>query len=166
KEIGVKLNAPVNEDDLQKGRQKIIDSYQSKGFTDIAVDFRVEPIDESRGTARVIYTANEGVKGAVRRIRFEGNEHFNERILRKQMKTRAKTMFSFIDKVGRIDQTIARRCESDRGCIGPRGICRSCDSAARDSGRGRLDRRPLQDRGGQSVIRGADQHCRKHAYQR
>src|SRR5437773_6651794 len=98
KEIGVKLNAPVNEDDLQKGRQKIIDSYQSKGFTDITVDFRVEPIDESRGTARVIYTVNEGVKGAVRRIRFEGNEHFSERILRKQMKTRGKTMISFIDK--------------------------------------------------------------------
>src|SRR6266487_4027236 len=103
KEIGVKLNAPVNEDDLQKGRQKIIDSYQSKGFTDITVDFRVEPIDESRGTARVIYTVNEGVKGAVRRIRFEGNEHFNERILRKQLKTRGKTMFSFIDKSGRLD---------------------------------------------------------------
>src|SRR5437764_357508 len=103
KEIGVKLNSPVNEDDLQKARQKIIDRYQSKGFTDITVDFRVEPIDESRGTARVIYTVNEGVKGAVRRIRFEGNEHFNERILRKQMKTRGKTMFSFIDKSGRLD---------------------------------------------------------------
>src|SRR5256885_14637823 len=39
KEIGVKLNAPVNEDDLQKARQKIIDNYQSKGFTDVAVEF-------------------------------------------------------------------------------------------------------------------------------
>src|SRR5947209_18795825 len=103
KEIGVKLNAPVNEDDLQKGRQKIIDSYQSKGFTDIAVDFRVEPIDESRGTARVIYTVKEGVKGAVGRIRFQGNEHFSERILRKEMKTRGKTMISFIDKSGRLE---------------------------------------------------------------
>jgi outer membrane protein insertion porin family len=104
KEIGVKLNAPVNEDDLQKARQKIIDTYQSKGFTDITVDFRVEPIDESRGTARVIYTVSEGVKGAVRRIRFEGNEHFSERILRKQMKTRGKTMISFVDKSGRLDE--------------------------------------------------------------
>src|SRR6267378_8096130 len=43
KEIGVRLNAPVNEDDLQKARQKIVDTYQSKGFTDITVDFRVEP---------------------------------------------------------------------------------------------------------------------------
>jgi outer membrane protein insertion porin family len=104
KEIGVRLNAPVNEDDLQKARQKIIDSYQSKGFTDIAVDFRVEPIDESRGTARVIYTVNEGVKGAVRRIHFQGNEHFSEKILRKQMKTRGKTMISFVDKSGRLDE--------------------------------------------------------------
>src|ERR1700736_6245903 len=104
KEIGVKLNAAVNEDNLQKARQKIIDRYQSKGFTDITVDFRVEPIDESRGTARVIYTVNEGVKGAVSRIRFEGNEHFSEKVLRKQMKTRGKTMISFIDKSGRLDE--------------------------------------------------------------
>ncbi|MEY2555984.1 MAG: outer membrane protein insertion porin family, partial [Verrucomicrobiota bacterium] len=104
KEIGVKLNAPVNEDDLQKARQKIIDRYQSKGFTDIEVEFRVEPIDESRGTARVIYTVSEGVKGAVSRIHFEGNEHFSEKILRKQMKTRGKTMIAFIDKSGRLDE--------------------------------------------------------------
>src|SRR5437588_12706226 len=104
KEIGVKLNAPVNEDDLQKARQKIIDSYQSKGFTDVTVDFRIEPIEESRATARAIYTISEGVKGAVRQIRFEGNEHFSEKILRKQMKTRGKTMISFIEKSGRLDE--------------------------------------------------------------
>jgi outer membrane protein insertion porin family len=104
KEITVKLNAPVNEDDLQKARQKIIDRYQSKGFTDVGVDFRVEPIDESRGTARVIYTITEGVKGAVSRVHFEGNEHFSEKILRKQMKTRGKTMIAFVDKSGRLDE--------------------------------------------------------------
>src|SRR5437016_13551034 len=104
KEIGVRLNAPVNEDDLQKARQKIIDSYQSKGYNDIATDFKVEPIDESRGTARVIYTVEEGAKGAVSRIHFSGNEHFGERVLRKQMKTKGKTMISFVDKSGRLDE--------------------------------------------------------------
>src|SRR5437763_6198462 len=91
KEIAVKLNSPVNEDELQKARQKIIDVYQSKGFTDISVDFRVEPIDEGKGTARVIYAVNEGVKGAVRRIHFQGNEHLSEKIQRKQMNARAHT---------------------------------------------------------------------------
>src|ERR1700730_10408210 len=104
KEIAVKLNAAVNEDDLQKARQKIVDIYQSKGFTDVTVDFRTEPIDESKGTARVIYTVNEGVKGAVQQIQFEGNEHFSSKMLRKQMKTRGKTFIAFIDKSGRLDE--------------------------------------------------------------
>jgi outer membrane protein insertion porin family len=105
KEIAVKLNSPVNEDELQKARQKIIDTYQSKGFTDVDVQFRVEPIEEKRGTARVVYTINEGVKGAVNRIHFEGNEHFSEKVLRKQMKTRGKSLISFIDKSGRLDES-------------------------------------------------------------
>ena len=104
KEIAVKLNAPVNEDDLQKARQKIVDIYQSKGFTDVTVDFRTEPIDESKGTARVVYTVNEGVKGAVSHIEFEGNQHFSDRMLRKQMKTKQKTIISFVDKSGRLDE--------------------------------------------------------------
>ncbi len=104
KEITVRLNAAVNEDDLQKARQKIIDVYQSRGFTDVTVDFRVEPIDESKGTARVIYTVGEGVKGAVKHIEFEGNKHFSDRVLRKQMKTRGQTLIAFVDKSGRLDE--------------------------------------------------------------
>jgi len=104
KDIGVKLNAPVNEDDLQKARQKIIDDYQSKGFTDVSVEFKVEPIDESHGTARVVYTVEEGAKGAVSKIEFQGNEHFSDKVLRKQMKTKGKTLYSFIDKSGRLDE--------------------------------------------------------------
>jgi outer membrane protein insertion porin family len=104
KEIAVKLNAPVNEDALQKAQQKIIETYQSKGFTDVAVDFRIEPIDESKGTARVIYTVKEGVKGAVKGFEFEGNEHFSDRVLKKQMKTRGKTLIAFVDKSGRLDE--------------------------------------------------------------
>src|SRR6059036_3037971 len=105
KEIKLKLNQPVNEEQLEEARQKIIEVYQAKGFTDIDVKFRVDAIDEKRGTSRVVYTINEGVKGAVRRIRFEGNEHFSERVLRKQMKTKGKTLISFFDKSGRLDES-------------------------------------------------------------
>src|SRR5438045_5710155 len=105
KEIKLKLNQPVNEEQLEEARQKIIEVYQAKGFTDIDVKYRVDAIDEKRGTSRVVYTINEGVKGAVRRIRFEGNEHFSERVLRKQMKTKGKTFISFFDKSGRLEET-------------------------------------------------------------
>ena len=104
KEIKLKLNQPINEQQLEEARQKIIEVYQAHGFTDVSAQFRIDAIDEKRGTSRVVFTINEGAKGAVSRIRFEGNEHFSERVLRKQMKTRGKTLVSFIDKSGRLDE--------------------------------------------------------------
>jgi outer membrane protein insertion porin family len=104
KSIDLKINGPLSEEELQKGRQKIIETYQAKGFTDVDVKFRVET-DEARGTSRVIYTITEGTKGAISAIRFEGNTKFSDRILRKQMKTKGKTLYSFIDKSGRLDET-------------------------------------------------------------
>ena len=104
KEIKVRLNQAVSEQQLEEARQKIIDVYQGHGFNDVSVQFRVDPIDEKRGTARVVFTVNEGAKGAVRQIHFEGNTHFGERILRKQMKTRGRTPIYFVDKSGRLDE--------------------------------------------------------------
>src|SRR5881394_1523854 len=104
KEIKLKLNQPINEQQLEEARQKIIEIYQAHGFTDVSAQFRVDAMDEKRGTSRVVFTINEGAKGAVRRIQFEGNEHFSQGVLRKQMKTRGKTLVSFIDKSGRLDE--------------------------------------------------------------
>src|SRR5881409_1953404 len=104
KEIKLKLNQPVNEQQLEEARQKIIEVYQGRGYNDVSVQFRVDAIYEKRGTARVVFTVNEGVKGAVRQVHFEGNQHFNEKVLRKQMKTRGKTLVYFLDKSGRFDE--------------------------------------------------------------
>jgi outer membrane protein insertion porin family len=104
KEIKLRLNQAVDEQQLEEARQKIIEVYQGRGFTDVSVQFRVDPIDEKRGTARVVFTVTEGVRGAVSQIHFEGNSHFGEKVLRKQMKTRGKTPISFVDKSGRLDE--------------------------------------------------------------
>jgi outer membrane protein insertion porin family len=104
KRIDLKINGPLSEEELEKGRQKIIDAYQEKGFTNVDVKFHVDT-DEAHGTSRVIYTINEGEKGTISAIRFEGNTKFGNRILRKQMKTKGKTLYSFIDKSGRLDET-------------------------------------------------------------
>ncbi len=103
KKIGAKPNAPLDEDALGKGKQEIIDAYRAKGFNDVDVQYRVET-NEARGTSRVVYTINEGQKGAISRIRFEGNRAFSDYILRKQMKTKGKTLISFLDKSGRLDE--------------------------------------------------------------
>lgn len=103
KKIDLKINAPLSEEQLEKGRQNIIDSYKARGFNDVDVRYRVDQ-DEARGTSRAVYTINEGTKGAISQIRFEGNTKFGERVLRKQMKTRGKTFLSFVDKSGRLDE--------------------------------------------------------------
>jgi len=104
KTIALKINGPLSEDELQKAREKIIETYQSKGFTDVGVKFRIDT-DENRGTSRVIFTITEGTKGAISAIRFEGNTKIKDRVLRKQMKTKGKTFYSIIDKSGRLDET-------------------------------------------------------------
>ena len=104
KEMKVKLNQAVNEQALEEARQKIIEVYQGKGYNDISVEFRVDPIDEKRGTARVVFTVTEGVRGAISQIRFEGNAHISQKVLRKQMKTRGRTLIYFVDKTGRLDE--------------------------------------------------------------
>lgn len=141
KEIKLKLNQPVNEQALEEGRQKIIEIYQGRGFTDVSVQFRIDPIDEKRGTARVVYTVTEGVRGAVSRINFEGNEHFSEKVLRKQMKTRGKTIISFVDKSGRFDEVQLqqdldkiREFYQDHGYI---------DVEIKDVRRGRTEKGPM-----------------------
>ncbi|HEX8076848.1 MAG TPA: outer membrane protein assembly factor BamA [Chthoniobacterales bacterium] len=104
KRIALKLNSALSEDELQKAQEKIVSSYQAKGFTDVSVKYRVDT-DEAKGTSRVVFTITEGTKGAVGAVRFEGNTKFGDRILRKQMKTKGKTLYSFIDKSGRLDET-------------------------------------------------------------
>jgi outer membrane protein insertion porin family len=104
KEIKVRLNQAVDEQQLEEARQKVIEVYQARGFTNVSVEFRVDPIDEKRGTARVVFTVNEGAKGAVSQIRFEGNAHISQKVLRKQMKTRGQTLIHFVDKSGRLDE--------------------------------------------------------------
>src|SRR5947207_1361827 len=104
KRIDLKINGRLTEQNLEEARQKIIEAYQAKGFTNVDVKYKVDT-DEARGTSRVVYTITEGTKGAVNAVRFEGNTKFGDRILRKQMKTKGKTLYSFIDKSGRLDET-------------------------------------------------------------
>ncbi len=103
KQIKMKLPAPADAEKLEEGRQAINDYYQRKGFTAVAVELNLVN-NQERGTARAVYTITEGEKGAVRAIRFVGNKVFSDRKLRKQMKTKPKTILAFVDKSGRLDQ--------------------------------------------------------------
>ncbi|HSH40301.1 MAG TPA: POTRA domain-containing protein, partial [Chthoniobacterales bacterium] len=103
KRIKLKINDPVDEAALAKARQEIIDAYRARGYNDVDVQFRVDT-NAARATSRVVYTINEGAKGTISRVEFEGNTAFSDRVLRKQMKTKGKTMLAIFDKSGRLDE--------------------------------------------------------------
>lgn len=104
KQIKLKVNKPLNEEALGTAKQDIIEAYRAKGFNDVEVNYRIDT-DANRGTSRAVFTINEGVKGAITSIQFEGNKAFSDRVLRKQMKTKAKTLIAFLDKSGRLDES-------------------------------------------------------------
>ena len=104
REIKIKMNAPASEDSLVEARQNVIDLYRRFGFNDVNVEYRLET-DEGHGTSRLIFTIDEGEKGTVSRVHFEGNTAFSDRTLRHQMKTKGKTLIAFLDKSGRLDET-------------------------------------------------------------
>ena len=101
--IKLKINSPLNEDTLGTARQDIISAYRAKGYNDVDVQYKMD-VNAARGTSRVVFTINEGAKGAISAIRFEGNRAFSDSTLRKQMKTKSKTLISFLDKSGRLDE--------------------------------------------------------------
>ncbi|MGI8890197.1 MAG: outer membrane protein assembly factor BamA [Chthoniobacterales bacterium] len=101
--IKFKVPSSADAEKLEEGRQNIIDFYQRKGYPGVDVQLQLVN-NESRGTARAVYTINEGERGAVRDIRFDGNTKFSDRVLRRQMKTKAQTLIAFFDKSGRLDQ--------------------------------------------------------------
>jgi outer membrane protein insertion porin family len=103
RKIKLKVNTPLDEAALGKARQDILDAYRARGFNDVDVQYRIDASTE-RGTSRVVFTVNEGEKGTVSRVMFEGNTRFSDRALRKQMKTKPKTLISFLDKSGRLDE--------------------------------------------------------------
>lgn len=103
KKIKLNVNGPLDEDAVGTARQDIIDLYRAKGFNDVDVQYRTDT-NRARGTSRVVFTINEGAKGAISDIRFDGNTAFSDRVLRKQMKTKRKTIIAFLDKSGRLDE--------------------------------------------------------------
>lgn len=102
KELATKPGQTLNEATLEADRQKILDSYASRGFTDTQVKYRTDSNDQT-GASRVVFTVTEGGKTTIRAVHFEGNQAFTERQLRKVIKTKSANLLSFVTKAGRLN---------------------------------------------------------------
>ena len=104
-ELTLKKGAILDEETVEQDRQKLLDYYHDKGYNDVAIKSDIK-LDETANTGTITYTVNEGGLSSLAHVRFEGNHAFSQGTLRFTMKdTRGKTILSFIDKTGRLDQT-------------------------------------------------------------
>ena len=104
RQITSKQGKILNEETVEQDRQKIADYYHDKGFQNVDVKSDIAMNDKDN-TATITFTVMEGERGLLRSVRFEGNQHIKSSQLRFAMKgTRGKSIISFIDKSGRLDQ--------------------------------------------------------------
>ena len=69
---------------LQQATRDIEDYYKKKGYTDVTVNYTVEPA--ANGFSRVVFKIDEGQSGNLRDVTFEGNNGISSKELRKVMK--------------------------------------------------------------------------------
>jgi outer membrane protein insertion porin family len=101
KQISVKSGDTLNEATLEADRQKILDYYANKGFTEADVRYTVQQ-NERAGTAQVIFEITEGSKMRIRSVHFEGNEVLGAREIRRVIQSKPKGLLNFFSKAGRL----------------------------------------------------------------
>ena len=102
KEITSKPGDTLSEATIEADRQKIIDYYVGKGFTEVEVRTQLD-VNEKLGTARVTFTVVEGAKVEIHSVAFAGNSALSSKELKKVVKTKRKNLLSFITKSGRLN---------------------------------------------------------------
>lgn len=95
---------PLDEYEVSLVADAIAAYYVKKGYPDVAVEYRILR-DDSTGYAEVNYDIDEGGGVRIKRISFEGNEVFRDKVLRKQMETKKVNLISWITGSGKYDET-------------------------------------------------------------
>jgi len=105
-EIEVKVGDPVDDSKLTAAQQKIRELYEKKGFSDVLVTYDVSP-SAKEGFTSVLFKIEEGSRGLIGDIRFEGNNAISSGKLKKKIKSKEKTFYRLWGKAGKLDnQTV------------------------------------------------------------
>jgi outer membrane protein insertion porin family len=83
-EIDLKPGSTTDDGKLQEARKAIEELYANKGYNDVLVSYEVVPA--GNGYSRVTFTVNEGEKGVLNDLQFEGNSAMTASELEKVMK--------------------------------------------------------------------------------
>jgi len=100
KKITVKAGEPLDEEKLFTDTQEIKKLYEKYGYPGTTVKYVFDSMDEAAGTASVTFEISEAQKIRIVEVMFDNATAFPEKVLRKQVKTRAHWMFSWITGSG------------------------------------------------------------------
>ncbi len=97
-QIGLKRGAAFHDQNVSSSIEAINKLYEIKGyfFAETKIQTELTPDNLVDVTIRI----KEGEKVSVEKIRFAGNKTFTDKVLRKQMETKEKTWFSWLDDSG------------------------------------------------------------------
>ncbi len=102
KEIAVKVGDPLDESKLAAAQQKIIDLYEKKGYADASGNYEIIP-SAREGYSTVIFKIDEGARGIIRDILFEGNTAIKSRVLRGKLKSQEHHLWNLWGKKGKLN---------------------------------------------------------------
>lgn len=98
KELGVKLGQVVDQNQVRKDVESIRKVYVDKGYLNAKVDFKLTP--SKQGETSVDFYIRENEISKIKKISFSGNEHIEDKYLKRIMETREKNLLSFITNAG------------------------------------------------------------------
>lgn len=104
KEVTAKPGVILEEDTLEADRQKIVELYRKRGYSDVGIQYKTD-LEAATGRVKVAFVINEGAKTEISDIQFSGNTVFKKSRLIKEMKTRPKNLLAFFNKSGQLSSS-------------------------------------------------------------
>ena len=84
--------------EAKQAQGQLEELYRKKGFPDVGISYKVEDGADTE-FSRITFVIDEGDKALLRSVRFQGNTHFTEAQLRKEMETLDSSAQSVLDRV-------------------------------------------------------------------
>jgi len=102
-EMSTQPESFLDELTVKEDVDKLKEFYLKKGYSDVDIEYEVVR-DQVRGTARVKINIDEGRKVRIKKIKFEGNNAFGARELKKMMDTSQWSIISFLTGGGKFNE--------------------------------------------------------------
>ncbi len=103
-EIELKIGGSVDDTSLATAKDAILELYRAKGYPDATVDYSVSP-GATPGFSRAVFSINEGGRGIIKDVIFEGATSFSPGKLKSVIKSDNRNWIKFWDLKRRVDRT-------------------------------------------------------------